>query len=92
MRPGALGRRRWAVRAGDPAGGRALRVAGARGTAPRADPRHGRHPHRPRRAGVRPRGASAVSVGTATFGDPSRQCACSGARAGVGRSRIRPTA
>ena len=32
---GARRRHRWAVRAGDPAGGRALRVAGARGACPR---------------------------------------------------------
>ena len=52
---GARRRDRRPVRPGDPAGRRPLRVAGARGDARGADPRHGRHPHGTRRAGVRPR-------------------------------------
>ncbi|CAA9348121.1 MAG: Dihydroorotate dehydrogenase (NAD(+)), catalytic subunit, partial [uncultured Frankineae bacterium] len=43
---------RRAVRSGDPPGRGALRLAGARGPARRADPGHGRDPHGPGRAGV----------------------------------------
>ncbi len=46
---------RWALRPGDPPGGRALRVAGARRHARGADPRDGWHPYRAGRPRVRPR-------------------------------------
>ena len=69
---GARRGHRRALRAGDPAGGAALRLAGAPGAAGGADPRHGRHPQRPGRPAVRARRrVSAVSVGTAVFNDPS---------------------
>ena len=54
-RAGARRDHRGTVRPGDPAGRGALRVAGAPGAAAPADHRHGRHPHRPGRAAVRPR-------------------------------------
>jgi dihydroorotate dehydrogenase (NAD+) catalytic subunit len=80
-----------ALRSGDPAGRRALRLAGARRAARRADPRHGRHPHRPRRAEFLLAGASAVSVGTTVFGDPSAPVrVLRRARAGARRPRHRP--
>ena len=70
--PGAGRHHRRAVRAGDPAGRGALRVAGARGAARRADPRRRRHPQRAGRAAVRARrGVARCRSGTAVFGDPS---------------------
>ena len=65
-------RHRGAVRPGDPAGRRALRVPGARGPARRADPRHGRDPApdatRWSSSSPAPR---PCRVGTAIFNDPS---------------------
>ena len=74
-------RARWrdrrAERPGDPSGRGAVRLAGAQCLAAPADSRHGRHPHRARRAAVRPR----------------RRCRGLGRHGGVRRSvRARPGA
>ena len=62
---------------GDPPGRAALRLAGARGAARRADPRHGRDPHRAGRAAVRAgRGVARSRSAPRCSTTRRRRCGC----------------